>query len=170
MKPLLTSLLILFFAISCSGQPLPNKREQTNFLKWYLAKYPHQNLFYKYIRFETNFDIGELKEINTIAYRTSTDTVALSDADLFYIREQTKINQQGQTLDPGIYQHPLKKNKRTPISFISLPVFSVNRQLAFINTDFQCGPICGRGEISVFKLIDGEWVKQERRFWGTWMR
>jgi hypothetical protein len=49
---------------------------------------------------------------------------------------------------------------------MTIPVFSSDRQKAYVQLDYTCGHLCGSGKAIYLKKIKGEWkIIQKRRTW-----
>ncbi len=62
-----------------------------------------------------------------------------------------------------------KKNKGTHYSYyeMTIPVFSSNNQIAYLELNHYCGRLCGSGKSIYLKKINGKWKVIEK--WGTWI-
>ena len=51
-----------------------------------------------------------------------------------------------------------RKNKqRSRFYEMTIPVFSVDRQSAYVELDYHCGGLCGDGQVIFLKKINGKW-------------
>ncbi len=50
------------------------------------------------------------------------------------------------------------REKYGNMSWISLPLFSKNKELAIVNYDYNCGSLCGHSRTSMYKKQNGKWI------------
>jgi hypothetical protein len=50
---------------------------------------------------------------------------------------------------------------------MTIPVFSLNSQVAYVEMNHYCGRLCGNGKSLYLKKINGKWIVIEK--WGTWI-
>ena len=50
-----------------------------------------------------------------------------------------------------------KKRQRSRFYEMTIPIFSLGRQSAYIELDYQCGGLCGTGQVIFLKKIKGKW-------------
>jgi hypothetical protein len=51
-----------------------------------------------------------------------------------------------------------RKNKqRSRFYEMTIPVFSLDRKSAYVELDYQCGGLCGSGQVIFLKKINGKW-------------
>lgn len=62
-----------------------------------------------------------------------------------------------------------KKKAEQPYSYyeMTIPVFSLNNQVAYLELNYYCGRLCGSGKSVYLKKINGKWKVIEK--WGTWI-
>ena len=63
----------------------------------------------------------------------------------------------------------LKRKNGKPSNFyeMSIPIFSLDKQKAYIELDHSCGSLCGNGKAYYLKKIKGKWKVIEK--WETWI-
>lgn len=148
------------------SQSLPTKKEQYDFLKWYLVKNSVQALSDTLKHFNYHVDLKDFFEINSYDKQ-----LKISQQDSLYIIKQ--LNYTGKVLlDKEQFSDIDWKAgdvANLPVTYISLPVFSEDRTIAFINRAFHCGALCGHGGIEIYKKTDGKWKRYDIKFWTNWM-
>jgi hypothetical protein len=62
-----------------------------------------------------------------------------------------------------------KKKTGKPYDYyeITIPVFSINSQVAYVEMNHYCGRLCGNGKSLYLKKINGKWKVIEK--WRTWI-
>jgi len=62
-----------------------------------------------------------------------------------------------------------KKKTGKPYSYyeMTIPVFSLNNQVAYVELNHYCGSLCGNGQSLYLKKINGKWKLIEK--WETWI-
>jgi hypothetical protein len=62
-----------------------------------------------------------------------------------------------------------KKKVEQPYSYyeMTIPVFSLDNQVAYLELNYYCGRLCGSGKSVYLKKINGKWKVIEK--WGTWI-
>ena len=175
-------IILIFFLIlniSCKNVTISEKvdknhlvsdREIYNFLDFILENEPTTITKCK------NFNVSDLFIANPDLKKIFTDK------DLIFINKQIKnenyfnlnseylINKNvipqnelrrflSESNDAEIFWRKLKnKYNAESYSSVSLPIFSKNKKIAIISTEFSCkGGLCGEGAIRVFIKVDGNW-------------
>jgi len=154
---LIGALCLLQF--TADAQKLPSKQEKYKFLRWYLSG---KNL--KQLSDTTvPFSIGSLKmkEIDEIL----STRFKISKADLKYFNRQIISIDTPSKLDTSVlkeFDWKLAENVKASKSYISMPIFSKNRQIAFIVWGNYCGITCGEESVDVYiKSKRGSWKKSK---------
>ena len=60
-----------------------------------------------------------------------------------------------------------KYHRKYRLYEMTIPVFSIDRQKAYVQLDYFCGSLCGGGKAIYLKKINGKWTIIQK--WGTWM-
>ncbi len=60
-----------------------------------------------------------------------------------------------------------KNGKEYKFYYLSIPIFSIDRQKAFVELEHHCGSLCGSGTGFYLKKINGKWKVIKR--WQTWI-
>lgn len=62
-----------------------------------------------------------------------------------------------------------KKKNEQPYSYykMTIPIFSLNNQVAYLELNHYCGRLCGSGKSVYLKKINGKWKVIEK--WRTWI-
>lgn len=146
------SLLIFASYITAHAQKLPTHTEQYTFLNTYLKKSLKTALADSLINIEN-------EQSNLSALYKIKSNFKLSKADQQFIRKQVVFNKRIYTLDSAKLEPlPWKKSGENELAtWISLPVFSVNRKIAFIRKRYYCGSCCGQDGYSIYLKIKGKW-------------
>ena len=138
------------------GQTMPSKKEQYDFLKWYINHTKLPSLSDSTVNF-LNGPEFTIKDFRGTLKQSSAITVA----DVKLITKQIRlIDNNKVVLDTLILKHSDWKsisNKTNTESYISLPVFSASRKFAFIMHGFYCGGTCGHEGIEVYIKTRKEW-------------
>tara|TARA_R110002124_G_scaffold179685_1_gene347290 strand:- start:47 stop:664 length:618 start_codon:yes stop_codon:yes gene_type:complete len=50
---------------------------------------------------------------------------------------------------------------------MTIPIFSLNNEVAYVEVNHYCGRLCGSGQSLYLKKINGKWTVIEK--WGTWI-
>ncbi|NCD70640.1 hypothetical protein [Mucilaginibacter agri] len=139
------------------GQSLPTKKEQYDFLKWYL----------KYDKPEKLSDTLNYLEDNGFATtdlqgKYGTLSLKLSKQSIKFIGKQLKKNHKINLLDTAglsVRDWKTSDGPRVPVSHISLPVFTANKKIVFIYRAYYCGSLCGSGAVEAYQIIKGKWER-----------
>jgi hypothetical protein len=97
--------------------------------------------------------------------------------DSLYLLKQN-LNPEKLEIDPNIIgeinltakdMEISKKKAGKPYSYyeITIPIFSLNNQVAYVELNHYCGSLCGNGKSLYLKKINGKWKVIEK--WGTWI-
>ena len=63
----------------------------------------------------------------------------------------------------------MKKEKGIPYKFyeMSIPLFSKDKQKAYVQLDYRCGSLCGHGKAYYLKKVNNNWIIVEK--WRNWI-
>lgn len=148
----LVLILSLFTYHLCSCQSLPTKKQQYDFLKWYVKTKEPKSLSRILIPFDENM--------------IALSSINLNDSNIKYLKKQlagyTKDTLLDTTVLKGNYWSVKPDTNRSTIS-LSLPIFSINKKIAAIHWETGCGWECGGDHIEVYeKNRAGRWVVSKR--------
>jgi len=145
-------MLSIFTYQACHCQSLPTKKEQYDFLRWYIKSKKPKPLSNIIIRFDENMiALGSIK---------------LDKSDVKYLKKQLGGYTEGALLDTtilkGDYWSVKPDTNRSTIN-LSLPIFSINKKIVAIHWETHCGWECGGDHIEVYeKNKSGHWVISKR--------
>ncbi|SDS27291.1 hypothetical protein SAMN04487764_1837 [Gillisia sp. Hel1_33_143] len=114
--------------------------------------------------------------ITTILYDHISDEILFSKKDSSFILSQNsnpkriKIERKiTERLNTTTFQKELKKIKNgEDYDFyeMSIPIFSLDKQTAYIELDYRCGHLCGNGRAFYLRKINGKWkIIEDFRTW-----
>ena len=153
MKTKYVALIVcLFVQLTARSQTLPTKKEQYDFLRWYIKSTKPKSLSNVIIRFDENMVVlGSIK---------------LNNSNVKYLKKQLGTYIEGASLDTtilkGNYWSAKSDTNRSTIN-LSLPIFSINKRIVAIHWETRCGWECGGDHIEVYeKNKAGHWVVSKR--------
>lgn len=134
-------------------QSLPTKKDQYDFLRWYIKSTKPKSLSNIIIRFDENM--------------VALGSIKLNNSNVKYLKKQLGAYTDGASLDTtilkGNYWSAKPDTNRSTIN-LSLPIFSINKKIAAIHWETSCGWECGGDHIEVYeKNKAGQWVTSKRR-------
>jgi hypothetical protein len=150
----------LFFQLTAHAQALPTKKNQYDFLRWYIKKKDLKAI----LDTTTSFSIDgfTIKDIDQ-----TLRGFKIGKADRRYINRQILESNTPRALDTTVLHGvSWKKRKDTNTfesyvatkSFISMPIFSKDRKTVFIAWSYSCGPTCGKASIDIYmRAKSGVW-------------
>lgn len=151
-------IVLIFIAslmfLSAFSQALPSKKEQYDFLKWYL----------KHKIIPPLSDTSEKLLNPRISLQTINQMLASSSkitkADYSYIKKQA-LQSRSQKIDTGLFKNVHWRTDFHPNSlhrYISIPIFSLDKKVVFIYYNDICGSDCGEESIDAFiKTKNNKW-------------
>jgi|GEM_PF-3718006 len=163
MRIVYISILVLLTQLNSNGQTLPTQKEQYNFLSWYLKIKNLKTV----LNTTTSFSIGSLS-------KKYIDQVLSSDFKIdktgrTYINRQILKSNNPVVLDTSLFKDidwkkgidsNNFKSYSAIKSYISVPIFSLNRKMVFITWGYYCGGTCGKESIDTYiKTKRGKWKK-----------
>jgi len=147
----LALILSLFTYHFGNCQSLPTKKEQYDFLKWYIKSTKPKSLSTITIRFDENM--------------VALGTIHLNKSNVKYLERQLGYTE-GALLDTTILKGKywsVNPNTDSSAISLSLPIFSLNKKIVAIHWETRCGWECGGDHIEVYeKNTDGQWVISKR--------
>ncbi|UEG52700.1 hypothetical protein LLH06_17275 [Mucilaginibacter daejeonensis] len=133
------------------GQKLTLKAERKEFLTFYidhLSRPVHDSLL--------SILIPHQRE--PLRYDDAKD-FHLSKKDISFMLDQYHANAPIKRLKALPVDKVTKGSQPTEFDhYISLPVFSIKRDVAFIRTYYYCGPLCGSDGIEIYIKRKGKWI------------
>lgn len=157
MKLASTILIWLFaFHFSAIGQTLPTQTEQYAFLSTYLKQSLKTELSDTLITINNEQD--GLSDISAII-----KDLNLSVVNRKYIKKQIVNNNKALRLDTNkLNLLPWKSpTNHTVATWVSLPIFFIDRKLAIIRKRYYCGPVCGQDGFHIYMKVKGRWKQSK---------
>lgn len=116
-----------------------------------------------------NISIDELLHHKKGAFFKSKDSLYIIEQNSY--PEKLKIDKRFKTKFNLITIEEFKRKKSRDEFYsyyiISLPVFSLDNQNAYVELNHYCGGLCGSGSSIYLKKINGKWKIID--FWGNWI-
>ncbi|PJJ80353.1 hypothetical protein [Mucilaginibacter auburnensis] len=153
LKTVLFSILFTFVILIVRAQSLPTKKEQNDFLKWYVQT---RNLVpLDSIKYNSPFHV-DLTNIPLLTQFTKNERS--------FLLKQTINGRQllvdSTTLKTRLFVDTKKQQVENYINFLSMPAFTSDRKMVFISWSIWCGEACGEESIDIFiKTAKGKWRK-----------
>jgi hypothetical protein len=130
----------LFVQLTARAQALPTKKEQYDFLKWYIKSTKPKSLSNIIIPFDENM--------------VALGSIKLNNSNVKYLKKQLGAYTDDALLDTAIlkgnYWSVKPDTTRSTIS-LSLPIFSINKKIVAIHLETRCGWECGGDHIEVYE-------------------
>ena len=150
-----------FYGFIVNAQPLPSKKEQFDFLQWYLKEKKFKGLKDSTVAFSIGSD--NMKSINEIVsqnHKFSKSTRAFLKRQIIATRIKSPLD----TANLKGVDWKKKEDSTIYESYISLPVFSKSKRTVFISWGYYCGNECGKESIDIFVRTNNNGWKESRKY------
>jgi len=152
MRKIALLVLACMTCFSVCAQNLPSKKEQYDFLKWYVS-YRHLFLLDSSYKFIGIFSCS----INNVPLYQNEKR-----SEKNYLSRQAKLLKNQLRLDSSTLRQigwkSVEKPENSYINYFSLPIFSLDRKMAIISWGIYCGKDCGKESFDVFiKTKNNKW-------------
>jgi hypothetical protein len=153
---IVTLFTVCAFQQKVQSQSLPSTYERYQFLKWYVKQYGQKGWSDSLIHLEDEH--SKLANINDQKIE-----LKISKADMKYFKRQIIFNNQFKRLNKEMLANAAWKqaNDYSKGNWISMPIFSMNRKIAIINSHYYCGPLCGRYGTEIYIKENGNWKQSK---------
>lgn len=150
MKKIVLLYFTLITFLNVYGQAVPTKKEQYDFLRWYVKHKKMPPLSDTSVKLDNSTILRSLNKILLSSHK-------ITRSDYLYIRKQA-LQSTRQVIDTGLLKNVVWRtdfHQDTLYRYISMPIFSSNKKIVLVLYGNGCGFDCGMTSMDAFIKTKG---------------